>query len=115
MINCIYQARAKSAKITNTLDGVQFVEVNLEVYPFVNNYISSYTLHWRSPLTKGGIKKTFLSLVQMGASMKLNSEDGVDNPLEGVGSKVFNVEIVNIECDENEAPGKYRTYAKVVI
>ena len=107
MINGIYKARVKSSKITNTLDGVQFVEVNLDV--------NGEYIHWRSPLTKGGIKKTFLSLVQMGATMKLNSEDEVDNPLEGVGSKLFDVEIVNIECDENEAPGKIRTYAKVVL
>jgi len=103
----IYPAKAKNAKMTKTSDGVNFVEVELDV--------NGYSIHWRSPLTKGGTKKTFFSLLKMGASMDVNNLDEVEDPLKGVGSKQFMVEIVNIECEENEAPGSFKTFAKVVL
>ncbi len=115
----IHKARAKNIKITETSDGVKFVEAELLI--FKNNDaelygVTSYDyIHWRSPLTLGGIKKTFLSLLKMGAKMELNEKDEVDNPLDGVGSKIFDVEIIQIECDENEAPGKFKTFARVII
>ncbi len=116
--NGIYPAKARDAKITKTQDGVPFVEVSIEVTelyqssPFVNQRVR---LHWRAPLTRGGIKKAFHALMKMGAKMKLNeATNEVEDPLEGVGSKIFNVECVTLECEDNEAPGKFRTYAKVI-
>lgn len=106
----IYTAKAKNAKMTKTSDGVNFVEVELQILPYIE------TVHWRSPLTKGGIVKTFNSLLKMGAKMNLNeTTNEVDDPLEGVGSKTFSVEIINIECDENEAPGSFKSFAKVIL
>jgi hypothetical protein len=113
--NGVYKARSTSCKITETSDGVKFVEANLEIDLDLYNPERKEYIHWRSPLTKGGIKKTFLSLVKMGASMDTNDEIEVTDPLKGVGSKPFMVEIVNIECDDNEAPGKYKSFAKVVL
>jgi len=114
-----YFAKAKHAKITQTSDGVKFIEVELLIFKNKDaetRGVTSYDYtHCRLPLTLGALKKTFLSLVAMGAEMELNEINEVEDPLKGVGSKAFEVEIVRIECDENEAPGKFKSFAKVII
>lgn len=109
--NGLYLAKAKSAKITNTTDNVKFVEVDLEL--IISEFAHKVYLRWRGPLTKGAQKKTLFSLLAMGAKMNTNEKNEVIDILEGVGSKKFMIECVNIECDENEAPGAYKTFVNI--
>jgi hypothetical protein len=102
----VHNAKCLSVKQSSTEDGVMFVEANIAV--------NGQYIHWRGPLTKGGLKKTFFSLLSMGAKMEQNENGEVTDYLKGVGSKLFDVDLVTVECEENEAPGSFRYYVKVV-
>lgn len=121
-----YLTTIKSYDFRVTLDAVTFIEIMLNVhvgeYELNTNPKNKYTsmdgivkLHYRLPLTLGAFKKTYDQLVIMGATMKVNPEiNEIDDIFDGVGSKEFYANVVTLECDENEAPGKYRTYVKSV-
>ena len=103
-----YLCVVDTCQFRETSDGVKFIELMIVIEYTVK-------LHYRLPLTKGAFNKTFDSLVVMGATMKVNPETNeVDDIFDGIGSKEFYANCVSLECHENEAPGKYRTYISSV-
>jgi hypothetical protein len=116
-----YLARARSARMGQTSDGMAYAEVDLAIVE--REEASGYVprLRWRGWLTRGAIKRTFAALTAMGARMALsthnNDEDDVrvDDPLDGVGSKYCRIDVVSIQCDEEEAEGRWRTFVARVV
>ncbi len=104
IVRCI-GCTCTSIKEGSTEDGIKYIEANI--------LVGGRYVHWRGPLTKGSIKKTFYSLLAMGAKMEQDENGNVTDYLKGVGSKAFEVDLVTVECEENEAPGSFRYYVKV--
>lgn len=107
--NGIYLANVESIEIRQTADGINFIESNLVVYPREKKPIK---LHYRLPLTKGAAEKTFTALKVMGTKVTVKdlSKDDIDL-LDGIdGTTDFYANCVTLECHDNEAYGKYRTY-----
>ncbi len=101
-----------SVCFAETADGMPYVDVSLRV---VRGRYTGVVLLWRGGLTRGASPRTARALKAMGSS-GVGAWDGRrDSLAEGLGFlRECEVEVESIECDEREAPGRWRTFVVAV-